>query len=273
MNVRNTKVSNANTFIEIFILFGFAAFFITTIAVGTVSRYMHPRNIPFMIFAAIAMIIIGILLIYEMYKKRDRENRRGKIKISLLIFFVIPLFMAFTIPPQEFNANAQNVSDIQLATEGGENNNTEGKEENRKVDMDASQNIDKKNEMNCPMENGKILMDSKHYSYCLNEIYSNLDLYEGTEVEAIGFVFKDDQQFSDTNFVVGRLMMVCCAADMQTVGLLCHYDKATELQSDSWVKVIGKISKTQTEGQTIPLIEVESIENVNKPEQDYIYPY
>lgn len=258
MNMRNTKVSNANAFIEIFILFGFAAFFITTIAIGTVSRYMHPRNIPYMIFAAIVMIIIGILLINEMYKKRNTEDRKGRIKISLLIFFVIPMIMAFTIPPQQFNVKAQNVSDIQLATNVGDTNNT---------------NVNEESEMNCPMENGKILMDSEHYSYCLNEIYSNLDLYKGKEVEAIGFVFKDDQQFSDTNFVVGRLMMVCCAADMQTVGLLCHYDKAKDLQSDSWVRVIGAIGKTQTEGQTIPLIEVESVENVSKPEQDYIYPY
>lgn len=219
---------------------------------------MHPRNIPFMIFAAIAMSIIGILLIHEMYKKRNGENRRGKIKISLLLFFVIPLIMAFTIPPQGLNGNSQNVSDIQLAANDGEANNT---------------HVNEENQINCPMENGKILMDSEHYSYCLNEIYSNLDVYEGTEVEAIGFVFKDNQQFSDTNFVVGRLMMVCCAADMQTVGILCHYDRATDLQSDSWVKVIGKISKTQSEGQSIPLIEVESVENISKPEQDYIYPY
>jgi len=68
-------------------------------------------------------------------------------------------------------------------------------------------------------------------------------------------------------------MMVCCAADMQPVGFLCRYEQTSNLKSDSWVKVTGVIGKTEFEGENVPFIEAQSVTNVDKPENDYIYPY
>ncbi|WP_051280265.1 TIGR03943 family putative permease subunit [Anaerovorax odorimutans] len=293
MKSKNAWVYNINILIEIFVLLGFAAFFIVTITTSSVTQYVHPRNIPFMLFAAAAMIIIGFILIYQTFVKKKKINENNdKVEVSMLIFFVIPLIMAFIIPPMEFDSSAKNVSSVQLSTENSmgnsktannENNdkqpensystNDENNEDNYDEEFDSfSENYDGSGS-NYDIENGNIVMDSNKFYHYLNEFYSDIDDYEGVGVEAYGFVFKDNQQFPDTSFVLGRLMMVCCAADMQTVGLLCNYDKSSELKMDSWVRVTGTIKKTELNGETIPSLEVKSIEPIEKPEQDYIYPY
>lgn len=100
-----------------------------------------------------------------------------------------------------------------------------------------------------------------------------MDRYEGVKIEVVGFVFKDNEEFSDNEFVPARLMMVCCAADMVPVGFLCRYDKASELAADAWVKVTGTIIKAQYDGETVPCIQAETVLTTDKPANDYVYPY
>ena len=87
-----------------------------------------------------------------------------------------------------------------------------------------------------------------------------------------GFVFRDES-FGTDQFVAARLLMVCCAADMQTVGLLCQYDGAAQFESDSWVTVTGVLQKVPFGGEDAPCIAVESAVAAEEPEDAYIYPY
>ena len=50
---------NINTAIKIILLLGFASFFMVTIFTGSVSLYVHPRIVPYMIFASVVMVIIA----------------------------------------------------------------------------------------------------------------------------------------------------------------------------------------------------------------------
>jgi len=106
----------------------------------------------------------------------------------------------------------------------------------------------------------------------IQEIYEHMDKYKGKKIQVVGFVFKDEQ-FKKNEFVPARMMMVCCAADMQPIGLLCSYAKASELKKDVWVKVSGRIGQGEFEGQKMPMIEVESVEPANKPKNEFVYPY
>jgi putative membrane protein len=116
-------------------------------------------------------------------------------------------------------------------------------------------------------------MDSDHYYNCLCELYDNLDQYIGVPIEVEGFVFKDNDDFTDKEFVPARLMMVCCAADMQLVGLLCQYDQTSQLQTDSWVRVSGTITEAEVGGQTVPSIIAQNVVSAKEPDDTYVYPY
>lgn len=123
------------------------------------------------------------------------------------------------------------------------------------------------------LQDGVLVMDSSNYYKCLCAIYADMDKYEGTSVEVVGFVFNENESFAEDEFVPARLMMVCCAADMQPVGLLCQYEKALELEANSWVKVSGTIKEAEFDGETIPVIVAQSVEMTEEPDNAYVYPY
>jgi len=278
--MRTIKLSyfNINIALKILSLLGFAFFFMYSIFTGSVNRYVHPRIIPYMIFAAGAMLVISFLLFGELFKPQKEKSN----SLSLL-FYIIPLIMAFALPAQSFDSNTRTVGDIQLAGNESVDSNKDNLQEDKPNDgskedvreneskIDATAKEDSNNAL--PLQNGILVMDSNSFYNCLNEVYSNLDKYVGMQIEVVGFVFNDYENFKDNEFVPARLMMVCCAADMQPVGFLCRYDKASELKSDSWVKVTGIIGKTKFDGEDVPFIEAKSVIEAEKPAGDYIYPY
>ncbi|MDR1573405.1 MAG: TIGR03943 family protein [Clostridiales Family XIII bacterium] len=113
--------------------------------------------------------------------------------------------------------------------------------------------------------------DDEFYAW-LNELYANLELYEGRRIAVTGFVFKDPEMFGADEFVPARLGMTCCVADLVPYGLICKYDKAGELEADAWVRVEGVIQAGEYEGAEEPQIAVTSVEPAD-PVEGYIYPF
>ncbi|WP_053956405.1 TIGR03943 family putative permease subunit [Inediibacterium massiliense] len=270
---------NINVSLKILVLFGFAYFYIYSVFTGLVRKYVHPRMIPYMICASIIMGIIVWVLLGELFRERNiKENS------WTLLFFIIPLIMAITFPAKTFDSSIGTAGDLDISSETNITKNTqesfkslnqkempiESSVGNNKLYNENTKYIHKEE---IELQNGIIVIDSSNYYQYLNEIYENIDKYEGNKIEIVGFVFKDNKEFADNEFVPARLMMVCCAADMVPVGFLCRYEKAKELEVDSWVKVKGTICKEKFQENNIPFIEVISIEEADKPKEEYVYPY
>ena len=259
--MRALKRLNKAISLEIILLAGFAVFFIRAAATGSVSLYVHPRVVPFIIFAAIAMLIIALVRVGDLF--RSRHDGR---KALPLIFFIIPLVMAFTIPPQSFDSTTGTLGDIRLSSEAKEVAPQSDKPLEEGVPPGDEQDVE-----TAPARS-TLVMDTENYAQCLGDVSADLESYIGMPIEILGFVYHDEQ-FKADEFVTARLMMVCCAADMQPVGFLCRYDGAETLKSDSWITVNGVIGKTEFNGETIPYVKVDHIDEAQKPDQDYIYPY
>lgn len=281
--MKSLRRFDINVGLKIILLFGFAAFFFFTIISGTVILYVHPRVIPFMIFASISMILIGILLFRDLFNSSEK-----KVNSWPLLFFIVPLLMGFALPAKSFDSSSGAIGSVQLSSVGSVSSNTSsGNTSESTQDLKDSQNvaeinsaadhrnISQDNETNdsISLKNGILVLDSNNFYKCLCEIFDNMDKYKGTSIEVVGFVFKDNESFTKNQFVPARLMMVCCAADMQPVGILCQYDKASDLESDSWVKVNGTLDETTFEGETIPCIVAQSVEIAEDPDEAYVYPY
>lgn len=276
--MKNLNRLNTNIALKILLLFGFAALFLHSIFTGSVTMYVHPRIIPYMIFAAIAMIIIALLLLRDLCKAEEKRKNSWP-----LLFFIIPLIMAFALPAETFDSSAGVIGKVQISN-GASLSDSTNKAEQEPVETDNSLksssaidtgNIDEseKDDENTPLQDVVLVMDSSNFYKCLCEIYADMDKYKGMRVEVVGFVFYENESFADNEFVSARLMMVCCAADMQPVGLLCQYEKTLELEANSWVKVNGTIEETQFDGETIPVIIVQSVEMTDEPDYAYVYPY
>lgn len=277
--MQKIKLLNLNTIVKILILFGFSAFFIYTVSQGTVTKYVHPRMIPIIIVASIVMFITAILLSLGIFN----SGKDKKFNPSLIIY-AVPILMAFCFPAVSFDSNTVSSDNFQfeiassLQTETAESTSVD---EKINADNDKDNFLETVTETTSSSElvtekatvekDSVVLDDSNYYSY-LYLIYENPEEYVGKKIELTGFVFKD-KSFSENEFVPARLVMVCCAADMVTSGFLCKYDNASELEADAWVKVTGTIQVKEDNGEITPYIEAISVENTDKPKQEYVYPY
>ncbi len=269
---------NTTTALKIVLLLGFAAFFCMTIFTGTVRLYVHPRIIPFMLFAAAAMLIIAALLCREIF-----SPVRSTPGFWSLLFFALPLLMALAIPPKTLDSSSGTTGSVLLisnaAAVGGASSAPSAAftpASQAPGSTDTPQQALPKIETQKPsiaLQNGVLVLNSGNFYAGLSDVYEHLDDYKGVPISLVGSVFKDNESFAENQFVPARLMMVCCAADMQPAGLLCQYDGASRLTVDSWVKVEGVIGETTFEGETIPYILARSITPVEAPAQPYIYPY
>jgi putative membrane protein len=71
-------------------------------------------------------------------------------------------------------------------------------------------------------------------------------------------------------------MMTCCVADLSLTGVVCKYDRASQLEQESWVTVEGTlfIGEYEFDGQKYnePQIEVTKVVPAEAVE-GYVYPY
>lgn len=92
--------------------------------------------------------------------------------------------------------------------------------------------------------------------------------YIGKKVEYIGQAVKPDY-FGKDSFTVGNMVMTCCEDDMQFLGFLCRYDKATFVKEGALVKVRGQVrheyaAEYESEG---PVIYVEKTTTMPNPDE------
>ena len=123
------------------------------------------------------------------------------------------------------------------------------------------------------LEDGFVVMDDETFGRWLPELYLNLDSWVNKKIKIEGSVWKNPEVLSENEFAIGRMLMVCCAADMQPAGLIAQWFKANELKEDDWVRVTGTISKIEYEGSFEPLIIVDNIEFIPRPALEYVYPF
>lgn len=100
---------------------------------------------------------------------------------------------------------------------------------------------------------------------------ADLSVFEGKEADVIGFVYKDPRAKPD-EFWVSRFAVSCCVADATALGLLVQTAEADALETDSWVRVVGKFKVGDFAGERIPVIVAERVEPTAQPAQPYLYP-
>ena len=109
-----------------------------------------------------------------------------------------------------------------------------------------------------------------NYTNVLQEVHNDIDTYVGQKIKFTGYVYRL-YDFTDEQFVLARDMIV--SSDFQTVvvGFLCHSEIASNFESGRWVEIEATITKGYFYGD-IPIIEIEKINVVDEPTDEYVYP-
>ena len=102
-----------------------------------------------------------------------------------------------------------------------------------------------------------------------------------------GFVYKDPH-LAPNQFVITRLVMPCCIADLVPIGIISESQDAPNLKADTWIEMEGVITRRnlsvandiksvfhldgEAPNHDIPYFEVSRFERIPAPHDPYLYP-
>lgn len=253
------KKISSDVIIKILILLCFMIFYFKIIKNNEIIMYVHPRFIPFAIFGMISMFIVAIFLITE-----SLQRKKKKLRFKNYVTFIIPLIMIFLM--QSTSANSFSL----MKTDNINTNSNEISNVNSSTPKIESDEQDENN--NLYIKNSVIEVDTDNFLNSVDILTENADKYEGQEIEIEGFVHKNTT-LKDNEFIVGRFVMICCAADLLVEGIKCDSNNQEIYPSDTWVKIQGKINTETVNSEIEPIIVVEHIEKDPNPDTKYLYPF
>lgn len=269
-----------NSFLQALILFGFALYFIGTIVTGTVYRYVHERHVPMLLFSAAMLMLLGIVkwrqagsslgrrMVFQADIPSQQAHLTHRSPFSLLhrFFFSLPRYRGL-LGTAVFAAALVGM----LAVAGTNVHFSQFAYTDSLSESSAVSAAPITIPQPLLVQDGRIIMDDAHFSAWITELYTKLDLWVGTKITASGSIWKDGELFAADEFALARMMMVCCAADLQPVGILAKWNENQTLTDGEWVEITGTIAKTPYKDRFDPLIIVESVKKITPPQQAYIY--
>lgn len=119
--------------------------------------------------------------------------------------------------------------------------------------------------------NGTAELTNQNYSTILQAVHDDIDSYVGQKIKFSGFVYRV-YDLTQEQFVLGRNMIISSDFQSVVVGFLCHYKDAIKFRDNSWVELEGKITKGTYHNSDMPILEVTSIKEIEKPNDEYVYP-
>lgn len=255
MNIKSTKINAfAETIIQSAVLIVSTFIFMYAVISKKALLYVHARHTGIIVFASAIFFITGILQLKKLFFFNDLHTKEIKPPLYLFIF-IAPLVFSFissnkalTLDSLAFNMDISSQKHSPI-----------------KTPQSSSKLLE--------LQDGFIVMDDDTFGRWLSELYLNLNLWTDKKIKIEGSIWKNPDMFGETEFAIGRMMMVCCAADMQPVGVIASWAKAADLQDDEWVRITGTVATTEYEGEYEPIILVESVEKITRPQLEYIYPF
>lgn len=220
------------------------------IITGKVELYIGKKMIKYIYIAIVMLSIISAFQITNIFTPID--NNKIKIKlIPILLALIIGLISVneqHTFKHIELNKElTESYRDIHVH----DHNN----------DALIKQNISYNN------INEPIIVDEKN-PMILEDIRLNPDNYIGKQIEVHGFVCKENY-LNKNQFIIGRTIMTCCAADSKIVGIIGEGGNIEGLIENQDVCATGIISYSNisdNDGTTyeVPIIEINNLELEDK---------
>lgn len=236
---------------------GLGAYLLWNAATGTIFLYINERFFALIVFGGVAALALaagawpGRAQAHDHHHDHDHHDHNHDHDPGLalwgIVAVLVPLALAVLIPAQPLGANAIN-------TRGISNN----------VTLTASGDVSAKLEI--PPEQRTILDWVRAYNYAPDPASFN-----GQTAEVIGFVYRDPS-LTNTQFMVSRFVVTCCAADGTALAMVVNWPNLTDLPDNTWVRVRGPVEAAFLNGQPIPRINAEVVETVPQPDHPYMYP-
>ncbi len=271
-----TKALNTQVLLEMLSYVSFGICILYLLCTGSYLTYVTPRLQPYLWFTAGVMLIWAGIEISQLFRPQYRQ--RGLHCLVLLIpvmFFLLP-------------HSALSTADISTSASGGaitypsSNNTVAANADDTEKSTASTTALPDEIQTSMQQDVGRLLtginpeqksinIGTDDFCAWVDELYMNTALYEGYTVTLSGYVYKNSQYLSDTEFAAARLAMTCCTADLMPYGLVCTYEQASTLEADTWVTVVGILHNGEKDGQDEPQVAVTQITPTDEI-PGYVYP-
>ncbi len=227
-----------------------------SVATGSIFLYINERFLPLIVFGGLAALVlaVGAWPWHADHHQHDHDHDHdhdhhhdAPVPAWSIVAVLVPLALALLIPAQPLGANA-------ISTRGISNN----------ITLTASGDVAAKLEI--PPDQRSILDWVRTYNYS-----SDPTEFNGQTAEVIGFVYRDPS-LTNTQFMVSRFVVTCCAADGTALAMVVNWPQTASLTENTWVRVRGPVEAAYLNGQPIPRINAEVVEEVAQPDHPYMYP-
>lgn len=257
---------NSQIVLECLSMFAPAVAMLVSVFDGTYLHYVVPRTKPFLLFAAAVLFCWTAAGLSRVRQPRYRHRAA-----HALVLAIPALLLLRSSAPLA-------VSDFSFASSLGDpaseffEESLRGLPESEKFAFDKWSAVASRPPFEPTMEGGAIIVRSEDFYPLVALLHSDADRYEGVPIRIEGFVFRESVELEENQFILARLLMWCCAADVAPFGPVCEYEGASTLEEGTWVALEGTVRVGEYEGEKEPRIVVSGIETGLEPERDYIYP-
>lgn len=218
------------------------------------NTFLHPKMFKYVTFLFIGLLIICLYQWVQWFQ--DRKTDRIRLHFGILPFLL--LFLGIMINPQNLQAEnkSANYTSLSYAEQPQSEDQTpkESKvalesasvnEENQSSDGLSEESGTAVEPSEVTTEDGALLSeDNDTFLEVLTDLHENPEAFMGKSIELEGFVYRQED-FNNNAFVVGRLLITCCAADASVIGIYIEGENANQFENDTWVHIKGTVSEAQ----------------------------
>ncbi|QHT59383.1 TIGR03943 family protein [Paenibacillus lycopersici] len=296
------KPAHAEAFDHAFrglILVGFAALIVGLWRTGDMQLYIAPSLVPYVVAASLVLLALaGSQFRLAALSLRTRvivcgcghdhapvsavspQSRTLLRKGGLYGLFLLPLLLGAALPSTAFAGS--------LAAGKGMNMGAapvdDGKADLTLVELEGNtdpalkelfrtqpNNLDYAKLGILLYQQDTIEMKDQWFIEKLEAINRFVDNFQGKPIQITGFVYRD-KQLAGEQFIVGRMAMTHCIADIAPYGMIVETPDADDYANDAWVTVTGTIGKTQLGAREIMKIVATEIKTAQPSAVPYVYP-
>lgn len=233
------------TVVKMVLLVGLGGFLASRLFNSTLNFYIHPRFNGLTLATAVLLAALGAIYGWQMLRHGGEHHHHDVPWLGLFIL-ALPIVLGLFVTPQPLGANALGNRELTFRLSAA----PDGSLRTATIETGGTRNI----------------LD---WLYAFQQ-EQEPSLFNGQEVDVIGFVYRDEQ-FSDSQFMVSRFTISCCVADANPIGLIVQWPEAASLAENDWVRVSGRFQAESFNGSRLPVIQAESVTPTDAPKQPYLY--
>ena len=114
-------------------------------------------------------------------------------------------------------------------------------------------------------------IDDDNYTNVLKSVCDNIDDYVGMKINYVGYVYRVND-LAENQFILARNMTISNDNKYVVVGFLCECENIKSYGNNTWVEVTGEIQKGAYHGTDIPILKIDGITTVEKPQNVFVPP-